>query len=75
MTAKISSNLPPPVDLLFENYGSIFLIRGVSEFGQAWLDENIGNEETQYFAGAVVCEPRYVPDIAIGAVKDALVTR
>lgn len=68
--------LPPPqIDIALENHGSLFLIRGLSEAGRSWLDENVGGEETQYWCGAVVCEPRYVADIAIGAQHAGLVVR
>jgi hypothetical protein len=53
-----SHSNPELIDIAFENHGSIVLIRGVSAAGQAWLDENIGNDETQYFGNAVVAEPR-----------------
>jgi hypothetical protein len=59
-------------DIAFENHGSIVLIRGLSEAGQAWLDENVGDDETQFFGGAVVCEPRYVEAIYLGAHSDGL---
>jgi hypothetical protein len=62
----------PSVDLIFENHFSLFLIRPVSPAGQAWLDENVGDENTQTFGGAVVCEPRYVESIYLGAQSDGL---
>lgn len=65
----------PPVDIQLENCGSIFLIHGVSDAGQAWLDENVGNDETQYWGKAVVCEFRYVADVAYGAIQAGLVVR
>jgi hypothetical protein len=65
----------PPVDLVFENHSSLFLIRPVSPSGQNWLDENVGNEETLTFGNAVVCEGRYVEDIFRGATSDGLVCR
>jgi hypothetical protein len=55
------------VDLLFENHFSLFLIRPVSPAGQTWLDENVGDENTLMFGGAVVCEPRFVEAIFLGA--------
>jgi len=61
-----------PTDLIFENHGSLFLIRPVSPTGQSWLDENVGDENTLTFGGAVVCEPRYVEAIAHGAVEAGL---
>ena len=60
------------VDLRFENHCSLFLIRPLSESGQQWLDENVGDENTLTFGGAIVCEPRYVEAIAHGAVEAGL---
>jgi len=64
---------PSPLDIKFENHGSIFLIRGISPAGQAWLDENVGNDETLFFGTAIVVEPRYVAAIARGALDAGLV--
>jgi hypothetical protein len=74
LEAFVLAALPPPkFDLIFENHGSIVLIRGVSPAGQAWLDENVGNDETQYFGNAIVAEPRYCLPIYEGAVEAGLV--
>jgi len=62
-------------DLVFENHFSLFLIRPVSPTGQSWLEENVGDENTLTFGGAVVCEPRYVEAIVLGAQSDGLVVR
>jgi hypothetical protein len=62
-------------DILFENHGSLFLLRPVSPAGQTWLDENVGDGETQKWGGAIVCEPRYVLDVCRGAVDAGLVCR
>ncbi|MBZ5662384.1 MAG: hypothetical protein LAO08_18435 [Acidobacteriia bacterium] len=59
-------------DITFENHGSIVLIRGLSAAGQTWLDENVGDDETQYFGGAIAAEPRYVEAIAQGAIENGL---
>ena len=76
LEAFLLASLPsPPVDIQFENHGSIFLIRGVSDAGQAWLDENVGDDETQYFGHAIAAEPRYIADIANGAIEAGLVIR
>ena len=64
-----------PTDLIFENHGSLFLIRPVSPTGQTWLDENVGDENTLTFGGAVGCEPRYVENIFLGAKSERLVCR
>jgi hypothetical protein len=65
----------PAVDIQFENHGSVVLIRGVSEAGQGWLDENVGNDETQYFGNAIAAEPRYCEAIMMGAKEAGLVVR
>jgi hypothetical protein len=62
-------------DILFENHGSLFLLRPVSPAGQTWVDENVGDEDTLTFGGAIVCEPRYVLDVCRGAVDAGLVCR
>jgi hypothetical protein len=60
------------IDIQFESHGSIVLIRGVSELGQAWLDENVGNEETQHLGTAIAAEPRYCAAVFQGAQHDGL---
>lgn len=62
----------PSVDIRFESHGSIVLIRGLSELGQAWLDENVGDTDTQYFGNAICAEPRYCAAIYQGAVDAGL---
>jgi hypothetical protein len=67
-----ASGSSPQLDLVFENHGSLFLIRPLSESGQQWLDENVGDENTLTFGGAIVCEPRYVEAIFLGAKEEGL---
>ena len=62
-----------PPDILVENQGSIFLLRPVTCLGQSWLKENVIGEETQIFGNAIVCEPRYVIDIVLGARAEGVV--
>jgi hypothetical protein len=71
-TSGSSPQSTPSVDLIFENHFSLFLIRPVSPAGQTWLDENVGDENTLTFGGAVVCEPRYVKAVMRGAQSDGL---
>jgi hypothetical protein len=71
-TSGSSPQSAPSLDLIFENHFSIFVIRPVSPTGQSWLDENVGDENTQTFGGAIVCEPRYVEAIYHGAVEAGL---
>jgi hypothetical protein len=71
-----SGNSPTPTrDFVFENHGSLFLIRPLSKSGQQWLDENVGDKNTLMFGGAIVCEPRYVEAIYLGAKQAGLGVR
>jgi hypothetical protein len=72
---QTESRLQPSPDILIENHGSIFLLRPISSAGQTWLQENVIGEETQIFGNAVVCEPRYVMDIVLGARGEGIVVR
>jgi|SRR5579862_1273185 len=72
---RSESRLQPPPDISVENHGSIFLLRPISSVGQAWLQENVIAEETRIFCNAVVCEPRYVIDIVLGARAEGVVVR
>lgn len=63
------------VDIQFESHGSIILIRAVSKAGQSWLDENVGDDETQYFGNALCAEPRYCAPIFSAARDAGLVVR
>jgi hypothetical protein len=68
----VASGSSPQLDLVFENHGSLFLIRPLSESGRQWLNENVGDENTLTFGGAIVCEPRYVEAIYFGATQAGL---
>jgi hypothetical protein len=78
---KMATNPVPSVpsertsDIAFENHGSIVLIRGLSAAGREWLDENVGNDETQYFGSAIAAEPRYIEAIMLGAIDAGLALR
>lgn len=58
-------------DLSIRNEGSIFLLRGVTDAGKAWLDEHIP-DDAMTFCGAIVVEHRFIDDIAAGAIEDGL---
>jgi hypothetical protein len=58
-------------DLSIQNEGSIFLLRGLTDAGKAWIAANIP-DDAQSFGGAIVVEHRYIGDIAQGAVNDGL---
>lgn len=69
-----ASGNSPTVDLYFENYSSLFLIRPASPSGKTWLKEHIA-DDAQTLGEAVVCELRFVEDIFRGASADGLVCR
>lgn len=53
------------LDVEVENHGSIVLVRPVTADASAWIDENV-SDEAQWFAGALVVEPRYVAHLLDG---------
>ena len=50
-------------DFTFSNQGSLFLVTPNTEAAKTHLKENTG-EEVQWWAGALVVEPRYARDLA-----------
>jgi hypothetical protein len=61
----------PAMDVQFENHGSIWLARPLTNAGLAWVEDNIP-DDAQWFARAIVVEPRYVGDIVEGMQADGL---
>jgi hypothetical protein len=60
-------------DFALEDHGSIWLLRPLDSAGRAWLEEHCPADDNHlYWAGALVVEPRYVPDLAAGIVADGL---
>ena len=64
-------------DFTLENHGSLFLLRPQTDRAREWMSEHlpVDNPETQFFAGAIVVEPRYIGPIVEGIVGDGLVLR
>jgi hypothetical protein len=61
------------VDLSFENHQSLFLVRGVTPAGVAWLESHISQEGYQpYWPHTVVAEPRYVESLLQHAIADGM---
>ena len=62
-----------PGDLSFENHGTLFLARPVSERGQVWLDDHCprGDDHT-YWGDGLVVERRYAANLARAAAGDGL---
>jgi hypothetical protein len=61
----------PDVRLAF--HGSIALITALTDVAQTWVSEHLVHEESLYFCGAFVVEPRYLDPIVAGMADDGLV--
>lgn len=59
------------LDIRGENYGSIVLLRPLTETGREWLAANIA-EDAQTLGEAIAVEPRYVGDILNGMAEAGL---
>lgn len=61
------------IDIEFQNCGFIAIMVAHTPAGKAWVADYISqNDETQYWAGGIVVEHRYVDDIAEGALAEGL---
>lgn len=51
------------IDFRFDNHGSICVLTPVSEACRQWVDDNVGDDETQHWGKGIVIEPRYAGPI------------
>lgn len=58
-------------DLSVANHGTIFLLQGLTEAGQEWIDKSLP-VDAMTFCGAVVIEHRFIEAIVMGAIADGL---
>jgi len=58
-------------DVEIENCGSLFVFQPLTPAAEAWIAENV-SEESTWWAGGLVVEPRYARDLAAGMVADGL---
>lgn len=58
-------------DVRVEPHGSLVLVRPLTAAAREWLDEHVA-EESQWFGGALACEPRYVGELLAALVADGL---
>jgi hypothetical protein len=72
---KIQTASRTELDFKLENHGCLFLLRPLTTLAREWMNEHLPLEhpETQFFAGAIVVEPRYIGPILEGIVADGLV--
>lgn len=62
-------------DFDFQNYGSLALLRPLTESGRVWIDENVSREGFQPFWPSVIIEVRYLVQVLDGIVDSGLVLR
>lgn len=55
-----------------ENHGSVVLVRPTTSDVREWLEANT-SEESQWFGGALVVEPRYVEALVLGLIEEGFV--
>lgn len=54
-------------DFRVDDHGSICILTPLSPECKEWTDENVGNDETQYWGkNGIVVEPRYIGAIIEG---------
>ena len=51
--------------------GSVVLLHALTDAGRAWIGDHIPDDAMR-FGGGIVAEPRYIDDIAHGAMADGL---
>jgi hypothetical protein len=74
--AEPTETISPEVDFLFENHGSIILLRPVTAGAREWVDTNIGEDNGfQPLWPTVTIEARYVHPILEGIREDGLARR
>lgn len=59
-------------DIMVQNHGSIVLVYPVSSEAREWIEQNV-SDESQWFGGGLVVEPRYVENLIQGMLNDGLV--
>ncbi len=60
------------VDVTITNHGSIILFQPNTAAASDWIRENVQTDETQFFGSALVVEPRYAEDLALGMQSEGL---
>ena len=72
--AQVSKGKPTmrEVDIVVENYSSIYLLRPLTSAGREWLESHVA-DDAQWFGNALACEGRYVEPLVNGAIQDGLV--
>jgi hypothetical protein len=56
-------------DFTVAYHGSLCLVAPLTNECREWLEENVG-DESQWFGGALVVEPRYLDNLVTGLIED-----
>jgi len=62
-------------DFNFENYGSLGLLRPLTESAKVWIDENVSRQGFQPYWPTVIIESRYINTVLDGIIGNGLVIR
>lgn len=57
-------------DFLLARYGGLVICTPMQAKARQWLADHAAAEPWQYYAGGLVVEPRYVPDLVDGMKAD-----
>ena len=71
--AKTKTPKLPTFEILFEDIGTIVLIRPITYKGKKWIEENVQTESWQWSGDSLASEPRMALGVAEGARNDGLV--
>jgi hypothetical protein len=58
-------------DVRIENHGSLFIFQPLTPAAQAWIEDNVSDEST-WWGGGLIVEPRYARDLAAGMLANGL---
>jgi hypothetical protein len=62
------------LDVHVVNHGSLFAFELLTAEAREWVEQNV-SEDAQFFAGALMVEPRYAMNLANGMMVDGLEVR
>jgi len=60
------------VDIELDKAGVLVLFTPLTEAGRNWIENNVSDDNQQWYAGSLVCELRYAFNLAQGMLDDGL---
>lgn len=61
-----------PYDFRLQNAGSFFVLHPRNDAAGQWIDDHVYTEQSQWWGGGIVIEPRYLQDVLDGIEQDDL---